>query len=183
MPQTDWLIGRDRGTAAADRIYDAAAKLVARRGFEQFSIDRLAAEVHCSPATIYRYAGGKSNILNVVTLRVSARVVEAVLTAIDDAAGNERIVRAITVALERIRAEPLGALMMTSAQGHNDGAWLSASPVVASLAERILGDDDHVAVQWLIRTTFSLWYWPVGDASQEEALVRRFVAGAAISQS
>ena len=52
MTREDWLVGRDRGSEAADRIYDAAAELVSRKGFEAFTIEALAAIVHCSPATI-----------------------------------------------------------------------------------------------------------------------------------
>ena len=59
MPRHDWLVGRDRRSEAAERIYAAAADLIARRGYDAFTIDALAAQVHCSPATIYRHAGGQ----------------------------------------------------------------------------------------------------------------------------
>ena len=74
MPQ-DWLVGRDRREVAAERIYAAAADLIARRGLEALTIESLAAAVHCSPATIYRHAGGKAVILDGVLVRVSARIV------------------------------------------------------------------------------------------------------------
>ena len=54
MPRHDWLVGRDRRSEAAERIYAAAAELIARRGYDAFTIEALAAQVHCSPATIYR---------------------------------------------------------------------------------------------------------------------------------
>ena len=54
MARNDWLIGGDRRSEAAERIYAAATDLVSRTGFENFSIEALAAAVHCAPATIYR---------------------------------------------------------------------------------------------------------------------------------
>src|ERR1700685_102883 len=105
MTRTDWMIGGARRTEAAERIYAAATDLVSRTGFENFSIDALAAVVHCAPATIYRNTGGKKAILEAVTLRVSARIVEAVRLEIVNLEGSDRVVTAIAVALARIRAE------------------------------------------------------------------------------
>ncbi|MBX9978755.1 MAG: TetR/AcrR family transcriptional regulator, partial [Mycobacterium gordonae] len=50
MPHDDWLVGRDRATEATARILNAAADLISRHGYGAFSIDALAAKVHCSPA-------------------------------------------------------------------------------------------------------------------------------------
>jgi hypothetical protein len=33
-----------------------------------------------------------------------------------------------------------------------------------------------LAAQWLIRITFSLWYWPLKDKQTEHELVTRFAA-------
>jgi AcrR family transcriptional regulator len=156
MARNDWLIGGDRRSEAAERIYAAATDLVSRTGFEKFSIDTLAATVHCAPATIYRNAGGKKAILEAVTLRISARVVEAVRMEIVNLQGTDRVVTAIAVALARIRAEPLGPLMMGSIKPDHDGEWLTDSPGVADLAEEILGHVDPLAAQWLIRITLAL---------------------------
>ncbi len=56
MGTEDWLVGRDRHSEAAERIYAAAADLMTRQGYDAFNIETLAAAVHCSPATIYRHA-------------------------------------------------------------------------------------------------------------------------------
>ena len=175
MARNDWLIGGDRRSEAAERIYAAATDLVSRTGFESFSIDALAAVVHCAPATIYRNAGGKKAILEAVTLRISARIVEAVRMEIVNLQGSDRVVTAIAVALARIRAEPLGPLMMGSIQPDHDGEWLTDSPGVAELAEEIIGHVDPLAAQWLIRITLALWYWPLKDRAKEYELIRRFV--------
>jgi AcrR family transcriptional regulator len=63
MAQQDWVLGADRSVEALDRILSAALDLVSREGFEAFTIDVLAARLHCSPATIYRRAGGKAAII------------------------------------------------------------------------------------------------------------------------
>ena len=51
MPRDDWLVGGDRRTAAAERIYAAATDLIAQDG--ALDVDILASRVHCSCATIY----------------------------------------------------------------------------------------------------------------------------------
>ncbi len=70
MARQDWVVGGDRGAVAAERIYSAAAQLMLRDGLDALDIDALAEQVHCSRATIYRYAGGKAHIRDVVLLRM-----------------------------------------------------------------------------------------------------------------
>ena len=59
--------------------------------------------------------------------------------------------------------------------GH-DGGVVSASPLVAKIAEGMIGHSDPLAAQWLFRITFSLWYWPLQDKQTERELVMRFAA-------
>lgn len=171
--ENDWLVGTSRSTAAVERIHAAAAALIVRRGYDAFTIDELAARVHCSPATIYRHAGGKTAIREAVTLRASARVVDVTRNAIAELSGEERIVTAVVVALDRIRAERLDRLM-----GSQDERWMTSSQVVAKLAEEMLGADrpDPAAGQWLVRAVFALWRWPAVDPDAEREMVRRFLA-------
>lgn len=176
MAKADWLVGQDRGTAAAERIYAAASDVVSRKGVDALTVDALAAKVHCSAATVYRHVGGKAAILEAVAVRLSARVVEAVRASIADATGIDRVVTAIVVALEHIRAEPLGHVIMGGVRPGEGGEWLTDSRLVAGIAEEIIGRDDEVAVQWLLRVTLALWFWPVQDRESEADLVRRFVA-------
>src|SRR6478736_9571842 len=102
MATDDWLVGRDRHEEAAERIYAAAANLMSRHGYDAFSIDALAAAVHCSPATIFRHTGGKSAIRDVVLARQAERILDSVREAIDGLTGPERVVTATTVALKRL---------------------------------------------------------------------------------
>ena len=173
---TDWLIGRDRHSEGAERIYAAAADLMARRGYEAFGIDALAAAVHCSPATIYRHVGGKSAIRDAVLERQAEHVLDSVRRAIAGLEGSERIVTATIVALQRMRAAPL-AQVMRSMPGPPGTGWLTDSPVIARLATEMVGtgNPDPLAAQWLIRVFFALWYWPLHDEEAEKAAVLRFL--------
>src|SRR5947209_11582121 len=156
----DWLIAGERRTAAAERIYAAATDLVVHHGMEAFDIDALAARLHCSRATIYRYAGGKAQIRDAVLMRLAAGIIDTVRRAVDGLSGPERVVRAITVALEEIRSDPLRRMMLTSSNSPELGE-LHSSPLLAHLAADLSGitDADPQAAQWLVRMVVSLAYW------------------------
>jgi AcrR family transcriptional regulator len=179
MSRDDWVLGGDRRKAAAERIYDVATDLITREGPEAFDIETLAARVHCSRATIYRYAGGKAEIRDAVVARSAARIVETVRQTVENLRGPERVVTAITVALELIRADPSGQLMFNSIRA-NDVVWLTGSPLLAGFASELTGltDRDPQAAQWVVRVVMSLLYWPVGDTATERQIVQRFVAPA-----
>jgi AcrR family transcriptional regulator len=179
MVRDDWVVGGDRRTAAADRIYAAATDLVIRRGFDAFDIDTLAAQVHCSRATVYRYAGGKAQIRDAVLVRISTGITDTVRRAVEGLSGPERVVTAITVALEQIRSDPIRRLMLTSRNSPELGE-LHASPVLAHLAAELTGitDADPQAAQWIVRLVVSLAYWPAGNSRVERQMLTRFVAPA-----
>jgi AcrR family transcriptional regulator len=164
-------------TAAADRIYVAATDLLIRQGFDAFDIDTLASKVHCSRATIYRYAGGKAPIRDAVLLRLSASFIDTVRRAVEGLSGPERVLAAITVALEQMRSEPIRRLMLSSSNSPELGEFHS-SPVLAHLAAELAGiaDADPQAAQWIVRLVVSLAYWPAGNSRVERQMLKRFVA-------
>jgi len=176
MAQTDWLLGRDRRSEATERIVAAAADLISRWGYGAFTIEALAAEVHCSPATIYRHTGGKAAIRDTVIALHAERIVDAARDAIADLRGPERVVTATITALERLRSDPLAHLMR---QMHPDPTdeWVTNSPAITAFAAEMLGadNDDPLAAQWLIRVFLALWCWPVKDLADQRAMVRRFL--------
>ena len=139
MPRDDWLVGGDRRTIAAERIYDAATDLIAREGVDALDIDRLAALVHCSRATVYRYAGGKAEIRDAVLTRAAADVIDASVRPSRTSPVPERVVTAITLALKRIRSDPLSQLMIGSVRGVDAMSWLTASPLLAAFATDLAG--------------------------------------------
>lgn len=176
MPREDWLVGRDRRSEATERIYMAAADLIARLGYDGFTIEALAARVHCSPATIYRQAGGKAAIRDAVVAAQAARIVDTTREAIKDLTGPERVVTATIIALENLRSDPL-AQLMRSIHAAPVSDWVISSPTVTGLAAEMLGPgiDDPLAAQWLIRVFLALWSWPLKDPVAERDLVERFL--------
>ena len=180
MAGHDWLVGDDRRTAGAERIYAAATELVIRDGLDALDIDVLAARVHCSRATIYRHAGGKTEIRDAVLARAAARIVGTVRQAVAGRSGAQRVVTAIASALQRIRSDPLGQLMVGSVRGTQEMNRLAASPMLAGFARDLSGlsEDDRQAAQWVVRVVLSLLCWPVGDAETEQQILERFVAPA-----
>jgi len=174
MPRHDWVLGTDRNAEALARILSAASELVSRKGFEAFTVEAVAAELHCSPATVYRRAGGKAAILERLVSLFAQRIVGAIREAITGLEGTERVVAAIVVALDCMRAEPLGKLIMGDIRPDHDSGTVTASPLVGKFAAEMIGSDDPLAAQWLIRVTFALWYWPLKDKQSEYELVRRF---------
>jgi AcrR family transcriptional regulator len=176
MVRDDWLIGGDRRAAAADRIYDAATDLALRHGLNGFDVDSLAARMHCSRATIYRYAGSKAQIRDAVLIRLAARVVDTVRRAVDGLSGPERAVTAITVALEQIRSDPMRRLMISTIPAPNSD--LPSSPMLGRLAVDLTGiaDDDPEAAQWIVRAMLSMIYWPIGDSRVEQKMLQRFLS-------
>ncbi|MCV7279346.1 TetR/AcrR family transcriptional regulator [Mycolicibacterium flavescens] len=178
MARPDWVVGGDRRAAAAERIYAAATELVLRDGLEAFDIDTLASAVHCSRATVYRYAGGKAQIRDAVLMRLSAGIVAAVREAVEGSVGPQRVITAIAVALEQIRSDRLRRLMFATRAP--EVAGLHSSEVLSRLAADLAGitDDDLAAAQWIVRVVVSLAYWPIGDHREEEQVIRRFVAPA-----
>ncbi len=179
MPRDDWLVGGDRRKIATERIYDAATDLITREGPDAFDIDTLATRVHCSRATIYRYAGGKAEIRDAVVARAAERIIESVREAVQKLSGPERVITAITVALKLIRSNPLGQLMFSSVRA-DEIVSLTASPLLAGFASELTGltDRDPQAAMWVVRVVLSLLYWPVGDSRVERQMLERFVAPA-----
>lgn len=176
MQRVDWLVGADRNSAAAEKIYAAAADLVAEAGYDAFTIEALAARIHCSTATIYRRAGGKAAIRDAVVAIQATRILHSVRDAIDGLTGPDRVVTATISALQRIQSDPL-VESMSSFQIAPDVEWVTTSPVVASFAAEMLGEDnqDPLAAQWLIRVFLALLCWPVKDSAAQHALVKRFL--------
>jgi len=112
-------------------------------------------------------------------MRLSAGIVDAVRRAVDGVSGPERVITAITVALEQMRSDPIRRLMLSSSNSLKLGE-LHASPVLAQLAAELTGiaDADPQGAQWIVRLVVSLAYWPAGNNRIERDMLRRFVAPA-----
>jgi AcrR family transcriptional regulator len=179
VTRDDWLVGGDRRVVAAERIYAIATEQIARHGLAAFDVDALAARAHCSRATIHRHVGGKAAIRDGVLIRAAARIVAHVRRGVEGTSGPDRVVTAIAVAIEQIRSDPLGQLMI-SRTTVPEQAGLPASLALDELATELTGiaDDDPDAARWIFHVVLSLVYLPVGDARLEGEMLRRFVAPA-----
>lgn len=178
MAHEDWVVGGDRHTAAAERIYAAATELILSQGLDAFDVDALAAELHCSRATVYRYAGGKAQIRDAVLLRLATGIIDTVRSTVAGMTGQQRVMAAITVALDQIKSDPLRRLMLESGHAVQPGE-LHASPVLSHLAAELTGiTDDPEAAQWIVRVVISLALWPIPDQRVEKAVLQRFIAPA-----
>jgi AcrR family transcriptional regulator len=179
VAREDWLFDDGRRAVASERLFAAAAELISRHGYDAFTVDTLAAAVHCSRATIYRYVGGKAQIRDAVVARSAARIVDVVRANVEGLTGAERVLTAIEVAVAQIRSDPAGQLFVESAQGARGSTWLTASPAVADFANELTGlaDDPHAA-KWIVRLVLSLLFWPDADAHAEHMLLQRYVAPA-----
>ena len=179
MRSKDWLAGGDRHELAAERIYAAAANLIARRGLDRFDLDSLAQAAHCSRATLYRHAGGKTQIRDEVLARSARRINSAVVKATKDLTGGDRVVAAVTVALREIRSDPVASQVFAPARPGN-AALLADSGMLARFAAESAGlnPDDTAASQWINRVTLSLLFWPGQDDDAEIRMLKSFVAPA-----
>jgi hypothetical protein len=179
MRNRDWLADGDRRELAAERIYTAAADLIARRGLERFDLDSLAEAAHCSRATLYRHAGGKTQIRDEVLARSARRISGAVMDAVKELTGADRVVEAITVALREIRADPVASQVFAPGRPGN-AALLADSGMLARFAAESAGlnPDDTPASQWINRVSLSLLFWPGQDQAAESRMLRAFVAPA-----
>ena len=177
MVRDDWVVGGGRRAAAAERIYAAATDLVLRDGLDAFDIDTLAARVHCSRATVYRYAGGKAQIRDTVLIRLATGIIEKVRHAVEGLDGPDRVVTAIIVALQQIRANPLRRLLLSRSNPLELGE-LQGNPMLSQLASELTGTTDPQTARWIVHVVVSLAHWPIGDARAEEQMIRRFVGPA-----
>ncbi|MDX1873913.1 TetR family transcriptional regulator [Mycolicibacterium sp. 120266] len=179
MSGRNWVVGGDHGVAAAERIYRKASDLVRAEGLDALDVDRLAAQLHCSRATIYRHAGGKARIRDVVLIRLAAGIVDRVRREVDGLEGAERVVVAITVALDQVRSDDIRHLLLKDSNMAMIGD-LYESPLLSRLAAELTGITDHdtEAAQWLVRIVMSLVQRPPSNGQAERHLLERFVAPA-----
>ncbi|GAC51490.1 TetR/AcrR family transcriptional regulator [Gordonia amicalis] len=175
---TDRLVGGDRGDAARRKLVSQAAALIATRGLDAFSVDELALRAHCSRATIYRHAGGRTALIEAVLATTAAPVLEAIHAEAAGAVGEERARVAITEAVRALRADRVIRQFLRPANLIASTPTVLASPTVLAVAAELVGidPDDAVAARFAIRSVLTMLLWPA--APEEEAeLVDSIVAG------
>ncbi|SDU53103.1 TetR/AcrR family transcriptional regulator [Gordonia westfalica] len=175
---TDWLVGSDRGDAARRRLVSEAAALIAARGLEAFSVDELAVRAHCSRATIYRHAGGRTALIEAVLATTAAPVLESIREEAAGTAGEERARIAIMAAVRALRADRVIRQFLRPPTLVASTPTVLASPTVLAVAAELIGldPDDTAAARFAIRSVLTMLLWPAGPG-EEAALVDAIVAG------
>lgn len=117
--------------------------------------------------------GGKAAIRDAVVKIQATQIVDTLREEIKDLHGTDRVLTATVAALRRMQSHPL-TQHFRSTNMNVGGEWLPNSPAVTGFAAEMLGTDDSLAAQWLIRVFLALWLWPLKDPDTELAMLRRF---------
>ncbi len=94
----------ERGsTSARDRILAATLVSLARYGVAKTTLEDVAKEAGCARATVYRYFGGKQQLLHAVIIHESERLLAAIdAAAATDATLDEAVIAMATAAAHEI---------------------------------------------------------------------------------
>jgi len=84
-----------------DRAVRATLACVARHGLAKTTFDDVAREAGCARATLYRYFGGKRQLVRITTVREAARIAASIRDAADAEATFENAVVAMFVRAAR----------------------------------------------------------------------------------
>jgi AcrR family transcriptional regulator len=174
-----------------ERAVQATLACVARHGLAKTTFDDVAREVGCARATLYRYFGGKRQLVLITVAREAARIAATIRDAADAEVTFEDAVVAMFVraarelreheALQFLFAfEPELVLPHVTFEAGNRflvGAGSAVSPAIARFlpAERV-----ERAGEWLARVAFAHALSPTSpidltDEAEIRALVREFV--------
>jgi AcrR family transcriptional regulator len=174
-----------------DRAVRATLACVARHGLAKTTFDDVAREAGCARATLYRYFGGKRQLVRITVAREAARIAASIRAAADAEATFEDAVVAMFVraarelrehdALQFVFAfEPEVVLPYVTFDAGNRflvGAGSAISPALTRFlpAERV-----ERAGEWLARVAFAHALSPTSpidltDEAEIRALVREFV--------
>jgi AcrR family transcriptional regulator len=102
--------GSDHGDLA-DRILDAAQRLVFRTGARKLSLSDVATLARVSRPTIYRYFVSKEDLIDALGKRERRRFTAAMDNAMSGVAGVARLEAAVDVIATFVEAQPPGRLL------------------------------------------------------------------------
>jgi AcrR family transcriptional regulator len=174
-----------------DRAVAAVLACVARHGLAKTTFDDVAREAGCARATLYRYFGGKRQLVRITVAREAVRIAADIRAAADAEPTFEDAVVAMVVraarelreqeALQFLFAfEPELVLPHVTFDAGNR-FLVGAGSAVAPALERFLPDERaQRAAEWLARVVLTHAVSPASpiDLSEEAAartLVREFV--------
>ncbi len=179
------------GAGIEERAVRATLVCVARHGLAKTTFDDVAREAGCARATLYRYFGGKQQLVRVTVALESARIAAAIRAAGDAEASFEDAVVAMVVraAREARDHEALQFLFafepeivlpnVTFAAG--DRFLVAAGSAIAPALDRFVPPERTArAAEWLARVVLTHAVSPsstidLTDEAAARALVREFV--------
>lgn len=187
--------GREPGTAAArERILAATLVTLARYGVAKSTLEDVAKEAGCARATVYRYFGGKSQLLAAVIGHESQRVLAAIDAAVPAGATVEDALVAMATtaahevlehdALQFVLAhEPELILPWITFDGADRFVAVTAARLAPTFARFVPASAANRAAQWCTRVFLAYLGSqdaPISltDPREVRALVTNFVAPA-----
>jgi AcrR family transcriptional regulator len=181
------------GQLTAERILDAAGRCFAERGVNATSVTDVARAAACSRPTVYRWFDDRDALLEAFVHREARRIGARVAAAVGRRGDpRRRLVDAVLVALEGVRADPTLAAWFAGDVGASTMGTAAASPVIEALvagflaagpgtttdrtAAQAVDDDLRPRARWVVRVVVSLLVLPGVDRADERAQLERFLA-------
>ena len=175
------------------RAIEATLACIARHGLSKTTIDDVARQAGFSRATLYRYFGGKRDLVERVVQREVDRVTHELVAAADAETTLDEAVTAMFVTAGRELAENEALcfvadfepeLLLPHLTFAGGNTFLrDASDALAPPLERFLGARAPRAAEWMVRVGLVLWFSPtapvaLADASAMRDYVHEFVVPA-----
>lgn len=181
------LPGPAGGSNGVERRAIAATLVcIARHGLTKTAIDDVVREAGCSRATLYRYFGGRQQLVDATIASEVARI--AALVQAEEALADDledAVVAVLHIAGDELTRHPALRFVadfeperllthLTFANG--DRFLTDAATVIAPSLERFLGDRALRAAEWIARVGLALWLSPDAPVSlRDEPGIREYV--------
>jgi AcrR family transcriptional regulator len=146
------------GKERREQLLDVSRALFAEKGFEATSIEEIAHRASVSKPVVYEHFGGKEGIYAVVVDREMQRLMDHIVTALDDGENpRELLERAACALLDYIEGSTDGfrILVRDSPVASSSGTFSSLLNDIASQVEHILAR--HFAKQGYDRKLAALY--------------------------
>ena len=132
------MTGKDR----REQLLDVSRSLFAEKGFDATSVEEIASRASVSKPVVYEHFGGKEGIYAVVVDREMQRLMDQIITALDDGSHpRELLEQAACALLDYIEGSTDGfrILVRDSPVASSSGTFSSLLNDIASQVEHILG--------------------------------------------
>ncbi|MFV1959850.1 MAG: helix-turn-helix domain-containing protein [Planctomycetota bacterium] len=104
-----------------DRILDAGARALSRRGYHGTTMRDVAREAHVGLATLYHYVGGKEDLLYLAQQRILDPALASAQAALAARGARERLKALVTDHIRRVQPRPAEAAVLADRLGHLAG--------------------------------------------------------------